>query len=61
MSSYNGPLNQQILVKLDPVTKAALAEEAERQQSSLSFLARLAIRAYLAGLNRSPAMENHHD
>lgn len=60
MASYAGPLTENILVKLDSATKAALASQAERQQLSLSALTRQAIRAYLAGLNQAPAMEESH-
>ena len=61
MASYVGPMTEQVLVKMDPNTKKALASQAERQQLSLSALTRLAIHAYLTGLNQSPAMENHHE
>lgn len=57
MASYTGLLDQQILVKIDEQTKQALADEAERRQSSLSVVARQAIRAYLAECQQAPMNE----
>ena len=48
MASYGGRLDQLIVTKLDAETKALLAKEAERDQSSLSVVTRRAIQMYLA-------------
>jgi len=48
LASYSGKLDQLVIVKLDQPTKALLAEQAERDQSSLSVITRRAIKAYLA-------------
>ena len=60
MASYAGPLTENILFKLDPTTKAALARQAECQQLSLSALTRQVVRNYLAALNQAPAQEESH-
>ena len=41
-------LTEQMILKLDPALKAQLVQRAEEQQTSLSAVARLALRAGLA-------------
>jgi predicted transcriptional regulator len=51
-----------MILKLDPALKAALVQQAEQTQTSLSAVARLALRAGLAS-QQQPAMlqpEVHH-
>lgn len=50
MASYNGPLTEQILIKVDPSIKAALAARATAEQTNLSAEARKALRLGLTVL-----------
>ena len=59
MASYSGKLDQMVIVKLDQPTKILLAQQAEKDQSSLSVIARRAIKAYLATC-QLPTNEVHH-
>lgn len=59
MASYSGRLDQLIVTKLDAETKALLAKEAERDQSSLSVITRRAIQAYLAQRQAQPTEVQH--
>ena len=45
---YGGELNELVVFKLDHASKAGLIEQAEKDQSSLSVIARRAIKTYLA-------------
>ena len=48
-------LTEQMILKLDPALKAQLVQRAEEQQTSLSAVARLALRA---GLAAQASMQN---
>ena len=48
MASYSGPLTEMVVVKIDPLTKARLAQQAKHDQTNLSAVTRRAIKAYLA-------------
>ena len=48
-------LTEQMILKLDPALKAQLVQRAEEQQTSLSAVARLALRA---GLAAQTSMQN---
>ena len=52
-------LTEQMILKLDPALKAQLVQRAEEQQTSLSAVARLALRAGLAA-QTSQQIEVHY-
>ena len=53
-------LTEQMILKLDPALKAQLVQRAEEQQTSLSAVARLALRAGLAAQKSQQVVEVHH-